>query len=72
VTAQVFNESNFMNNHHHLSKKPSNYSVSRDEVNREADAARERVSGYSSEKRDQLRYHAKGAVAGAKPKVCCP
>lgn len=59
-----------MSGQHHLRKKCEHYSVSREEVNNAADKARERVSGYSNEKRDQLRSHAKGAIAGAKPKVC--
>jgi hypothetical protein len=45
------------------------YSVSREELNREADKARERVSEYSSEKQEELLSHAKGAKAGA-TKVC--
>ena len=57
--------------HQTQSKKRETYSVSREDVNREADEARERVSDYSSEKRDELRSHAKGAIAGAKFKVCC-
>ncbi len=51
--------------------KRETYSVSRAEVNREADKARERVSEYADEKRDELLSHAKGAKAGAK-KVCSP
>ena len=51
--------------------KRGNYAVSISEVRSAADAARERVSGYSEEKLETLSAHAKGAIAGARPKVCC-
>lgn len=54
----------------HETKRGDAHPVSRAETTRAANDARKRVSQYTWAKRDELRSHAKGVIAGAKAKLC--
>jgi hypothetical protein len=54
-----------------LAHKKTANTVTSEDLQAEADAARERVSGYSDEKRSELEAHARGVMHSAKSTVCC-